>query len=86
VIPEIDIWRAATLMLKRYGEKALEESTKRVDDSRPARITTGRPSGAGSPQLSSNSPTTHRPDDFTDRNGLETTGQPLPLSTRVYSG
>jgi hypothetical protein len=24
VIPEIDIWRAATLMLKRYGEKALE--------------------------------------------------------------
>jgi hypothetical protein len=32
VIPEIDIWRAATLMLKRYGEKALEESTKRVDE------------------------------------------------------
>jgi hypothetical protein len=26
VISEIDIWRAATLMLKRYGEKALEES------------------------------------------------------------
>jgi hypothetical protein len=25
VIPEIDIWRAATLMLKRYGEKALEQ-------------------------------------------------------------
>jgi hypothetical protein len=32
VIPEIDIWRAATLMLKRYGEKALEESTARVDE------------------------------------------------------
>ena len=32
VIPEIDIWRAATLMLKRCGEKALEESTKRVDE------------------------------------------------------
>jgi hypothetical protein len=31
VIPEIDIWRAATLMLKRYGEKALEESTARAD-------------------------------------------------------
>jgi hypothetical protein len=26
VIPEIDIWRAATLMLKRYGDKALEQS------------------------------------------------------------
>jgi len=32
MIPEIEIWRAATLMLKRYGEKALEESTKRVDE------------------------------------------------------
>jgi hypothetical protein len=26
VIPEIDIWRAAILMLKRYGDQALEES------------------------------------------------------------
>ena len=32
MIPEIDIWRAAKLMLKRYGEKALEESAKRVDE------------------------------------------------------
>ena len=32
VIPEIDIWRAATLMLKRYGDKALEQSDRRVDD------------------------------------------------------
>ena len=24
VIPEIDIWRAANLMLKRYGDKAFE--------------------------------------------------------------
>ena len=31
MIPEIDIWRAATLMLKRYGEKALEESAIRAD-------------------------------------------------------
>jgi hypothetical protein len=30
VIPEIDIWRAATLMLKRYGEKALEQSATRA--------------------------------------------------------
>jgi hypothetical protein len=26
VIPEMDIWRAAALMLKRYGEQTLEES------------------------------------------------------------
>jgi hypothetical protein len=32
MIPEIDIWRAATLMLKRYGEKALEESATRADE------------------------------------------------------
>jgi hypothetical protein len=31
VIPEIDIWRAATLMLKRYGERA-EESATRADE------------------------------------------------------
>jgi hypothetical protein len=32
VIPEIDILRAADLMLKRYGEKALEESSTRADE------------------------------------------------------
>ena len=32
VIPEIDIWRAANLMLKRYGDKALEESATRADE------------------------------------------------------
>jgi hypothetical protein len=32
VIPEIDIWRAANLMLKHYGEKALEESAARADE------------------------------------------------------
>jgi hypothetical protein len=32
VIPEIDIWRAANLMLKRYGEKALDESATRADE------------------------------------------------------
>ena len=31
VIPEIDIWRAANLMLKRFGEKALGESATRAD-------------------------------------------------------
>jgi hypothetical protein len=32
VIPEIDIWRAAQLMLKRYGDKALEESAAWIDE------------------------------------------------------
>jgi hypothetical protein len=32
VLPEIDIWRAANLMLKRCGEKALKESSARADE------------------------------------------------------
>jgi hypothetical protein len=32
VIPEIDIWRAANLMLKRYGEKAFEASSTRAEE------------------------------------------------------
>jgi hypothetical protein len=32
VIPEIDIWRAANLMLKRYGDKAREESAGPADE------------------------------------------------------
>jgi hypothetical protein len=36
VIPEIDIWRAAQLMLKRYGEQALEESAARATELRLA--------------------------------------------------
>ena len=32
MIPEIDIWRAATLILERYGERALEESASRADE------------------------------------------------------
>lgn len=31
MIREIDIWRASTLMLKHYGNKALEESAARAD-------------------------------------------------------
>jgi hypothetical protein len=44
VIPEIDIWRAANLMLKRYGEKA----------PRAPRC------GAGSSMPSASSPIRHR--------------------------
>ena len=32
MIPEIDIWRAANLMLKRYGAKAEAECVTRTDD------------------------------------------------------
>jgi hypothetical protein len=32
VIPEIDIWRAANLMLKRYDTRALEEAAARADE------------------------------------------------------
>jgi len=32
VIPEIDIWRVANLMLTRYGDEALAEGTKRADE------------------------------------------------------
>jgi hypothetical protein len=32
VIPEIDIWRAADLMLKSYGSNAELESARRADD------------------------------------------------------
>jgi hypothetical protein len=32
MIPEIDIWRVAHLMLKRYGDKAETESAIRAED------------------------------------------------------
>jgi hypothetical protein len=32
VIPEIDIWRAANLMLKRYGDRAREQSAARAEE------------------------------------------------------
>ena len=32
MIPDADIWRAATLMLKRYGENAQSESARRADE------------------------------------------------------
>jgi hypothetical protein len=31
MIPEKDNWRAAILMLRRYGDKALEETATRAD-------------------------------------------------------
>ena len=32
MIPEIDIWRIASLMLKRYGDLAEAESARRADE------------------------------------------------------
>ena len=32
MIPEIDIWRAAQLMLKRYGDQALKKSAARATE------------------------------------------------------
>jgi hypothetical protein len=32
MIPETDIWRAALLLLKRHGERALDESAARADE------------------------------------------------------
>ena len=32
VIPEIDIWRVANLMLNRFGDEAAGESAKRADE------------------------------------------------------
>jgi hypothetical protein len=64
VIPEIDIWRTAQLMLKRYGDKTIEESAARADEL--VATTTGRPCGAGSLPRSLSSRTRHLPDHGTD--------------------
>ena len=32
MIPEIDVWRVADLMLKRYGDLAEAESARRADE------------------------------------------------------
>jgi hypothetical protein len=61
VIPEIDIWRAANLMLKRYGDKALEQSHLRADELAPTAITTARRCGAASARRAWNLKTRHRP-------------------------
>ena len=41
MIPEIDIWRVANLMLKRYGDRALVESARRADELAAARDPAG---------------------------------------------
>jgi hypothetical protein len=48
LIPDIDIWRVAQLMLKRSGEDAELESAKRADELAEAGDHDGAWSGAGS--------------------------------------
>jgi bisphosphoglycerate-dependent phosphoglycerate mutase len=55
VIPEIDIWRVAHLMLKRYGDEAGRESALRAEELAEEVITTARRSGGGSPMQSGSS-------------------------------
>jgi len=70
VTPEIDIWRAANLMLKRYGDKALEESAARAPmNLRRRTITMARRPGAALPTPSRSSRTRSRLDRCTDRQG-----------------
>src|SRR5215469_4245788 len=78
VTPEIDIWRAATLMLKRYGEKALEQSATRADELAADGDTTALIPGAGSRRRSFSSPTPGRPDRCTDRTAAATVAQCRP--------
>ena len=84
MIPEIDIWRAATLMLKRYGDKALEQSRTRVDelaaDGDHDGADTWRRITTAVEQLANTTPP-HRPDQCTDRNAPETVGRIV----RLYS-
>ena len=73
VIPEIDIWPAANLMLKRYGEKAFEESSTRADvlaaDGAHDGASTWRRITVAVKQVANN--LYYRPAYFTDRNGTE---------------
>ena len=48
-MPEIDIWRAALLMIKRFGDKASTESAMRAGNLETEAIAKARRPGAGSP-------------------------------------
>jgi hypothetical protein len=71
VIPELDIWRAAALMLKRCGDKAVEQSSARANeltgDGDPAAADTWRRITTALAQLAN----TTQPRRRTDRTGPE---------------
>jgi hypothetical protein len=60
VVSEIEIWRAANLLLKHYGHKAGAEAAARAAALRPPATARVRPSGAESPTPSCNSKTRPR--------------------------
>jgi len=72
VIPEIDIWRTATLMLKRYGDKALEQSRTRIDELASDGDHDVAVTWPGSQLPLSRLPARNHPDRCTDRNAPET--------------
>jgi hypothetical protein len=76
VIPEIDIWRAATLMLNRYRGRSRKALRAPTSSRRPA-MTTAWPSGSGSRMPSANSSTPPRPVRSTD---------PSPTKTGSWTG
>jgi hypothetical protein len=72
VIPEIDIWRAATLMFKRYGDKALEQSRTRIDELASDGDHDVAVTWPGSQLPLSSLPARHHPDRCTNRNDPDT--------------
>jgi hypothetical protein len=48
VIPEIDIWRAGNLMLRRYDDRAIEESSDAPMNLQRRMMTTARQYSAAS--------------------------------------
>ena len=72
MIPEIDIGRAATLMLKRYGDKALEQSRTRIDELASDGDHDGADTWRRITLPLSSLPARHHPDRCTDRNDPDT--------------
>jgi hypothetical protein len=67
VIPDVDIWRAADLMLKRYRDKPLEEGSAPADELAAGGDHKDGQSGAVSAMRLYTSPTKHHPGWSTDR-------------------
>jgi hypothetical protein len=85
MIPEIGIWRAAILMLKRYGEKALEESAARADELFAEQD--HEPCGAGSSTPSATSPTRSRlagPTDYLESHSAAGSTRPAAPRSVYY--
>ena len=82
MIREIDIWRAATLMLKRYGERALEESASRADEFASAGDDNGMAVWRRISDAVGQSLTRPRPAQSTDRSTPFTGKQPYAIGLK----